>query len=267
MRLAQRTTSLDDASYTQQDHFKYDTKMTPPSSLTWLIKDAPHLELRRLRESGALKALLPEVDRLYGVPQNPKHHPEVCTGWHTELCLERAEALGLGFSGRYAVLVHDLGKALTPAAVLPQHIDHENAGVEPVNAVNLRLNVDEFSANAALQVCKHHLRFHKAFVMRSKSVLSLLVESEVEASPALRETVLGACKADAQGRLGMQARPYYQADFFREVCVRLEAFPPLPLLEQQTKDWQVRHNERLSVVRATALRFKQMHQESQQDVD
>ncbi len=89
---------------------------------------SPAAFLRTLRDADALRAVLPEVDALYGVPQRADYHPEVDTGIHVELVCDIAATLAPGDDlVGYAALCHDLGKALTPADEWPSHLLHEHA--------------------------------------------------------------------------------------------------------------------------------------------
>ncbi|HEX5757190.1 MAG TPA: multifunctional CCA addition/repair protein, partial [Arenimonas sp.] len=122
----------------------------------------PSAGLRCLRDCGALAALLPEVDALYGVPQRPEFHPEIDTGLHTEMVCDQAakRAAGDALIG-FCALTHDLGKALTPSAELPRHVMHEQRGLAPLRAVCERLKVpSEYAAVAAI-VCREHLNIHR----------------------------------------------------------------------------------------------------------
>ena len=86
-----------------------------------------------------MKHLFPEIDALFGVPQRPEYHPEVDCGIHTLMSLQQACKSNYSLDVRFAVLVHDLGKALTPANELPRHIMHEERGVKPVTELCERL--------------------------------------------------------------------------------------------------------------------------------
>jgi len=181
-----------------------------------LAEAAPVQCLQVLRQSGALAVLLPELDRLYGVPQRPEHHPEVDTGAHIELCLAMAAALAPGDSQvAWAVLLHDLGKGLTPVAKLPAHIGHEHAGVPLVQAVNERFKVPRAHAELALLVCRHHLDAHRALESRPATVVDLLGRLDALRRPERFARFLLACQADKRGRAGREQAAYPQAGFLQ----------------------------------------------------
>lgn len=179
-----------------------------------LAEAAPVQCLQVLRQSGALAVLLPELDRLYGVPQRPEHHPEVDTGSHVELCLAMAATLAPADSQvAWAVLLHDLGKGITPAGQLPAHIGHEQAGLPLVRAVNERLKVPRAHAELALLACRHHLDAHRALELRPATVVDLLGRLDAFRRPERFRRFLLACEADKRGRGGRQHAPYPQAAF------------------------------------------------------
>ncbi|NID17441.1 multifunctional CCA addition/repair protein [Luteibacter yeojuensis] len=181
-----------------------------------LSEPMPSAFLRVLRESGALRVLFPEVDALYGVPQRPEFHPEVDTGIHMELVLDAAARLAPGDAlVGWCALTHDLGKALTPADVLPRHIMHEQRGIEPVRAISARLKVPAEYAFMAEMVCKHHLNAHMALELKPATIFRLLEGLGSLRRPARLETFLLACMADKRGRLGGEDAAYPQADFLR----------------------------------------------------
>ncbi|WP_448099008.1 multifunctional CCA addition/repair protein [Luteibacter yeojuensis] len=181
-----------------------------------LTEPAPSAFLRVLRDSGALRVLFPEVDALYGVPQRPEFHPEVDSGIHVEMVLDAAAILAPGDAlVGWCALTHDLGKALTPADVLPRHIMHEQRGIEPVRAMSSRLKVPAEYAFMAEVVCKHHLNAHMALELKPTTILRLLDALGALRRPQRLETFLLACMADKRGRLGCGNVAYPQADFLR----------------------------------------------------
>ena len=172
----------------------------------------PSAFLKVLRSSGALAVLLPEVDALYGVPQRAEYHPEIDTGNHLERVLDMAARMAPGDDlVGFCALCHDLGKALTPADVLPRHIGHEQAGVAPLRALCARLKVPTEHAALAELVCRHHLNAHRALELKPSTVLTLLLALDALRRPPRLEVFLAACEADARGRLGFEDRPYPQA--------------------------------------------------------
>ena len=176
----------------------------------------PSAFLRVLRESGALAVLFPEIDALYGVPQRAEFHPEVDTGIHVEMVLDMAARIAPGNElVGFCALTHDLGKALTPADVLPRHIGHEQAGVAPLRALASRLRVPTEYAVLAEQVCREHLNAHRAFELKPATVLRLLAGLDALRRPERLEVFLAACEADKRGRLGHQDDAYPQADYLR----------------------------------------------------
>ena len=198
-----------------------------------LSEPMPSAFLRVLRESGALRVLFPEVDALYGVPQRPEFHPEVDTGIHVELVLDAAAKLAPGDAlVGWCALTHDLGKALTPADVLPRHIMHEQRGIEPVREMSARLKVPAEYAFMAEMVCKHHLNAHMALELKPTTILRLLEGLGALRRPARLETFLLACMADKRGRLGSENADYPQADFLRACREAAASVTSQPFVEK-----------------------------------
>ncbi len=180
-----------------------------------LMEPHPRKMIDILRQSGALKVLLPEVDALFGVPHRADFHPEIDSGEHTLLVLERAAAMNLDLPERYAALLHDLGKALTPADMLPRHIGHDSAGIEPVRAVSRRCRVPKACAELAELVCRLHIRLHRAAdIRRPRAVLDVLTAADALRRPERFAAALAVCQADQQGRLGREHTPYPQRAFW-----------------------------------------------------
>ncbi|HEY4292383.1 multifunctional CCA addition/repair protein [Luteibacter sp.] len=198
-----------------------------------LSEPMPSAFLRVLRESGALRVLFPEVDALYGVPQRPEFHPEVDTGVHVELVADAAAKLAPGDAlVGWCALTHDLGKALTPADVLPRHIMHEQRGIEPVRAISARLKVPVEYAFMAEMVCKHHLNAHMALELKPATILRLFEGLDALRRPARLETFLLTCMADKRGRLGSEDADYPQADFLRACREGAAAITSQPFVEK-----------------------------------
>jgi tRNA nucleotidyltransferase (CCA-adding enzyme) len=176
-----------------------------------LMEARPSRMFEVLRSCGALKRLLPELDQLWGVPQSPEHHPEVDTGVHVMLVLDRAAQLDAPLAVRFACLGHDLGKGTTPADVLPRHIGHEERSARLLKAVCQRLRVPNDCAELADVVAREHGNIHRSGSLNAAALLRLLERCDAIRKPERFRAALLACQCDAQGRLGLQDAPYPQA--------------------------------------------------------
>jgi len=175
-----------------------------------LMEATPSRMFEVLRSCGALARLLPEVDRLWGVPQPPAHHPEVDTGVHLMLVLDMAARLQAPLAVRFACLGHDLGKGTTPAAELPRHIAHEARSVTLVQEVAQRLKVPTDCRELAEVVAREHGNIHRSMTLDASAVMRLLERCDVWRRPARFDELLLACECDARGRTGFEDRPYPQ---------------------------------------------------------
>ena len=171
----------------------------------------PEVFLQVMRDSGALAALLPEVDALFGVPQPAQHHPEIDTGVHLLLALAMAAERQLPDIVRFAVLLHDLGKALTPQDGWPAHHGHEELGAAAARALCERLRAPQKWRELAVMTASLHTRCHVAMEMRAPAMVRLLEAADAFRQPERFELLLQACEADARGRAGLQERAYPQA--------------------------------------------------------
>lgn len=178
-----------------------------------LMEDHADEYFEVLRACGALKVLFPEIDALYGIPQRPEYHPEIDCGIHTMMSLQQACRANYSLDVRFAVLVHDLGKALTPADELPRHIMHEERGVKPVTEVCDRMRVPTNTKQLAISVCKEHLKCHQALTLKPGTLWRLLQRMDVLRRPERVEAFVQACECDSRGRLGLENRAYPQAQY------------------------------------------------------
>jgi len=176
----------------------------------------PDIFFAVLRSCGALAALLPELEALYGVPQNAEHHPEIDTGVHTMMVLQQAAIISPATTVRFASLLHDLGKGTTPKAEWPRHIAHEVRGLKLVEAVCKRLAVPNQHRALALLVCEYHTHCHRALELKAKTVMKLFTATDALRRPDRFEEFLLACEADSRGRLGLEQRNYPQSNYLRE---------------------------------------------------
>jgi tRNA nucleotidyltransferase (CCA-adding enzyme) len=176
-----------------------------------LMEDKPSRMFQVLRQSGALQVLLPELERLWGVPQRADYHPEIDTGVHVMMVLDMAAQLGAPLAVRFACLVHDLGKGTTPQEVLPRHTGHEMRSVDLLLPVCNRLRVPTECKELAVVVAKEHGNIHRSDGLDAKAILRLLERCDAIRKPQRFIDVLQACECDARGRLGLQDEAYTPA--------------------------------------------------------
>ncbi|HJS89351.1 MAG TPA: multifunctional CCA addition/repair protein [Steroidobacteraceae bacterium] len=188
-----------------------------------LGESRPDVFFETLRQCGALEVIFPEIEALFGVPQPPRWHPEIDTGVHVLLALRYAARAGFSARVRFAVLMHDLGKARTAPERWPSHRGHEEAGVPMIEALCARLKVPNGFRDVAVLTARHHAVVHRAKELRPATVLKLLEATDAFRRPERFEEMLSACEADARGRTGLEAQPYPQADFFRRAYVATAA--------------------------------------------
>jgi tRNA nucleotidyltransferase (CCA-adding enzyme) len=177
-----------------------------------LMETKPSRMFNVLRNCGALERFLPELNRLFGVPQNPKSHPEVDTGDHVMRVIDRAAEEGFELPVRFATLLHDLGKGLTPVEQWPHHGGHEERGLTLVDEVGTRLRAPTECTGLARIVTRWHGQAHNADKMGADGLLDLLEQTDAIRRPERFTQFLQACGADFHGRPGYEDRPFAQAD-------------------------------------------------------
>jgi tRNA nucleotidyltransferase (CCA-adding enzyme) len=180
-----------------------------------LLEPHPEVFFEILRDCGALAVLMPEVAALQGVPQPAKWHPEIDTFVHVMLALGIAARQQASLAVRYAVLAHDLGKALTPKEQWPSHHRHEELGLAPIEQLSQRLRAPNECRELALLTSRHHTLVHRALSLRPETLMKLFAETDALRRPERFAELLLACECDARGRAGLESRPYPQADYLR----------------------------------------------------
>ncbi|AXP05646.1 MULTISPECIES: multifunctional CCA addition/repair protein [Pseudomonas] len=218
-----------------------------------LMEKQPQVFIQVLRDCTALKVLMPEVDALFGVPQPEAHHPEIDTGLHTLSVLEQAALHQQPLTVRWACLLHDLGKGLTPEHEWPRHIAHEHKGLKLIKAVNERFKVPRDCQELALLVGQYHTHAHRALELKASTLLELLQSFDVYRRPQRFEEFIAACEMDARGRKGLENRSYPQADYLRGAAAAARAVAVQPLLEKGFKGPELGEaikRERLRVLKA-----------------
>ena len=236
------------------------TALTPERS--WkeisraLMEPRPDVFIQVLRDCGALRVLLPEVDVLFGIPQPPAHHPEIDTGVHVLSVLRQCAEHQQPLTVRWACLLHDVGKGLTPEAEWPRHIAHEHKGLKLIRAINQRCKAPKDCQELALQVGEFHTHGHRALELKPSTLLKLLQSFDVFRRPQRFDEFIAACEMDARGRLGLEQREYPQADYLRAAMHAARAVAVQPLLARGLQGAELGNalqEERLQAVRQFCL--------------
>ena len=218
-----------------------------------LMEPRPEVFLQILRDCGALRQLLPEVDALFGVPQPAAHHPEVDTGVHVQMVLRQCAEHDQPLTVRWACLLHDLGKGLTDPQHWPRHIAHEQRGLPLIERVNARSKAPRDCAELALLVGEYHTHAHRARELRAQTLAELFQHFDLYRRPERFEAFLAASEMDARGRLGLERQPYPQADYLRAAAAVARSVAVQPLLEQGIKGAELGEalkRERLEALKA-----------------
>jgi tRNA nucleotidyltransferase (CCA-adding enzyme) len=197
-----------------------------------LSERSPEVFFEVLRACGALKILFPELDQLYGVPNPPEHHPEIDSGIHTLMVLQAAVRLSLDPKVRFAALLHDLGKGLTPRPLWPKHHGHERKGVPLVKALCERFKIPQAYTRLAILTCDYHGLCHRATALRAETIYDLFRKLDAFRRPEDFELFLLACTADARGRTGFETVEYPQADYLRACFLATQGVSAEPFLDQ-----------------------------------
>jgi len=216
-----------------------------------LAEKTPARFFEVLRDCGALKKLFPEIDRLWGVPQPEKHHPEIDSGVHTMMVLTQAAKLSSDPKVRFAALVHDLGKGTTPETQWPKHIDHESRGVPLVEDLCDRYRIPNDYRELAVIVTKYHLHYHRAAELRDDTFLTTLESLDAFRRPDRFELFLLACEADSRGRTGYEDEHFEQPEIYRKVFNAANALDTKELVAKGLKGKEIK--EELSKQRIKAI--------------
>ena len=167
-----------------------------------------------LRSCNALKKLFPEIDALFGIPQDKKYHPEIDVGRHTLMALNQSVQLSSDPIVRFSVLVHDLGKATTPKKQLPNHDGHETRGINIIDSFCKRYKIPNKYHDLAACVSQFHIDCHQIQQMEPKEILERLEKLDAFRRPERFKQFLTACESDSRGRAGFEEKEFSQAKYF-----------------------------------------------------
>jgi tRNA nucleotidyltransferase (CCA-adding enzyme) len=204
-----------------------------------LNEKSPSAFFYTLKQCAALDKIFPEISRLFGVPQPEKYHPEIDTGIHAMLCLEQAALLSSNAEVRFAALVHDLGKGVSPKEHWPSHHGHESQGLPILETMCTRLRVPNSFKALAMQVMQYHTHCHRAFELRASTLTDMLTAlGAYKPSNKLAEFLL-ACEADAKGRTGFEQTPYPQAKLLSDAARAAASVDTSAILNSELKGAQI----------------------------
>jgi tRNA nucleotidyltransferase (CCA-adding enzyme) len=201
-----------------------------------LMEKTPSRFFETLRSCGALARIIPEVDALFGVPQPEKYHPEIDCGIHTMLVVDDAAQHDYTLETRYAALTHDLGKATTPADILPRHTGHEMRSVELVRQLSQRLRASGECRDLALLAARYHGDIHRAKELRAETIIRLFQSADAWRRPERFAHLLQACASDARGRTGHENDAYPQADYLLNLLAVARAVDAARIAKQCTDE-------------------------------
>ncbi len=218
-----------------------------------LNEPTPSAFFHILRECAALASIFPEIHRLFGVPQPEKHHPEIDTGVHSLLCLEQAAALSSSTEVRFAALMHDLGKGLTPEEQWPHHYGHEKNGMPVLENLCARLRIPNAFKVLALLVMQYHTHCHRVFELRASTLTDMLAAlGAFKPANTTLDKFLLACEADAKGRTGYEQIDYPQAHYIIEAARAAIAVDTAAILQSGLQGSQIGEAIRRLRVQAVA---------------
>ncbi|OUR65875.1 multifunctional CCA tRNA nucleotidyl transferase/2'3'-cyclic phosphodiesterase/2'nucleotidase/phosphatase [Methylophaga sp. 42_25_T18] len=196
-----------------------------------LASKQPSLFFTTLREVGALKTLFPDVDRLFGVPQVAKWHPEIDTGIHVMMVIDQAARLTDDIAVRFAALCHDLGKGTTPSDILPKHIGHEQRSISLTEKLCDQLRVPNEVKSLALKVAEYHTHIHLLFEMRAETILKVIEALDAFRRPARFTQYLLAGEADCRGRTGYENTPVPEIPAFQRCFTAAQEVTAKPFVD------------------------------------
>ena len=217
-----------------------------------LTETKPATFFNTLRDCSALSRVMPEIDALFGVPQNAHYHPEIDTGLHTMMVLDLAAELSDDPVVRFAALVHDLGKALTPQDQWPSHHGHEQSGLACIKDLCKRLRIPNQYRDLALLGCEVHLKLHRVEEMTPAAILDLLDSIDAFRRPRRLEQALLVGEADWRGRKGFENRRYTQARTLRDCFNAAQQVDAAAIAEHQDSGPEVA--QRIRQQRCEAIR-------------
>lgn len=141
-----------------------------------MVTKIPSIFFRYLQKASLLSLIFPEIAALIGQTQPLLFHPEGDSFEHTMLILDLVAQKSTDPAVRFAALCHDLGKGLTPKAMLPHHYGHEKTGITALAQWNQRMTLPVRWYQGAAFVIKEHMR--AARLAKPGKIVDLLLKIE-----------------------------------------------------------------------------------------
>ncbi|WP_298768348.1 multifunctional CCA addition/repair protein [uncultured Shewanella sp.] len=217
-----------------------------------LSTDSPHVFIAVLRQCQALNVLFPEIDALFGIPQPERWHPEIDTGRHTLMVLEQASLLSSDNAVRFAALVHDLGKALSPKAHLPKHHGHGQKGLPLIRALCSRMKLPKRYLDLALLASDQHQNIHNITELRAETLLKIFNKADFWRKPERVTQLALVCEADAKGRTGFEHTDYPQSQYLQYCFQSAGSVSVQPIIEAGFKGAAIK--QQLDIERIKAIK-------------
>lgn len=120
--------------------------------------DKPSVFFNTLKEADVLDVHFIEIYKLIGALQPEKYHPEGDAYNHTMLALDMCATITNDEKIRFATLVHDLGKGVTPKELYPHHYGHDENGVKEVENFAKRLKMPNDWTAYGKVAAKEHMK-------------------------------------------------------------------------------------------------------------
>ena len=196
----------------------------------------PSRMLQTLADCGALAVILPEVAALQNIPERPDYHPEKESFLHTKMVIDTAAARGGSVAECFAALLHDIGKALTPAEILPSHHGHEKKSARLAKAVCARLKVPRHVTQLAILAAAEHGNAHKALELRATTLADFFTRTDAYRRPERFESFLRVCEADFYYLPERRNDIYPQGNFIRQALNAAAAVPTKTIAESASNE-------------------------------
>lgn len=216
-----------------------------------LMTPNPEVFIQVLHEVGALSKVLPEVENLFGVPGPKRWHPEVDTGIHTLMTVQAMVKENTDPVARFAMLCHDLGKALTPKSEWPHHPMHNILGLQPLEKLCTRLHVPNEYYETAKIVVRYHNDMHHIYKDGASGVLDLFERLDAFRKENRFVIFVQCCKCDFLGRKGFENRKFARSDYILEIFNLCKEVKALEFVQAGYKGAEIKeqiHNKRLKII-------------------